>query len=58
MSIGNKLAFNIATGRVNIRIHRDIEGLPDQHCDGQNVVWSRVKCLKNLGKLKSMYIKT
>jgi len=25
MSIGNKLAFNIATGRVNIRIHRDIE---------------------------------
>jgi hypothetical protein len=26
MSIGNKQAFNIATERINIRIHRDITG--------------------------------
>jgi len=46
MSIGQSV---ITTGRINIRIHRDIEGK----------MWfgGGVKCLKNLGKLKSMVYK-
>ncbi len=32
----------INTGRVNIRIHRDIEGPPNNPSDKQDVVWGGV----------------
>jgi hypothetical protein len=42
MSIGQSV---INTGRVSIRIHRDIEGPPNNPSDKQDVVWGGVEII-------------
>ena len=37
----------IAMGNLNIRIHRNITGLPDDPCGGSDVAWSRVELNSN-----------
>ncbi len=38
----SELLSYIATGRTNIRIHMELEGLPDEQFGGQDVVWGGV----------------